>query len=219
MAWGPPGPGGSSSCGQPGRIIYIPAPPLPVEPPSPSLHSASSTSSRSSASHNGRNTVSFGTGFSISKPKTSLFTVTAHVLRDEFMTTYELKDLQSDKTIPIVRFFFYQWMWMFRNLARITAWFLRKWIRKETKCAGYIFEDNSKSNTGETGLVASVVRYERESWLQQPVCLLMSKTGHEITVKACKFGPHGNFGPLFQKGWLSSKRVLQKNEENICWRL
>jgi hypothetical protein len=34
------------------------------------------------------------------------------------------------------------------------------------------------------------------------------------TVKAPNFGPHGNFGPLFQKGWLSLKRVLQKKEEN-----
>jgi hypothetical protein len=34
------------------------------------------------------------------------------------------------------------------------------------------------------------------------------------TVKAPNFGPHGNFGPLFQKGLLSLKRVLQKNEGN-----
>ncbi len=34
------------------------------------------------------------------------------------------------------------------------------------------------------------------------------------TVKALNFRPHGNFGPLFQKGLLSLKRVLQKNEEN-----
>ncbi len=34
------------------------------------------------------------------------------------------------------------------------------------------------------------------------------------TVKAPNFGPHGNLGPLFQKGLLSLKRVLQKNEEN-----
>ncbi len=34
------------------------------------------------------------------------------------------------------------------------------------------------------------------------------------TVKAPKFGLHGNFGPLFQKGPLSLKRILQKNEEN-----
>jgi hypothetical protein len=33
------------------------------------------------------------------------------------------------------------------------------------------------------------------------------------TVKAPNFGPHGNFGPLFQKGLLSWKRVLQKNED------
>jgi hypothetical protein len=32
--------------------------------------------------------------------------------------------------------------------------------------------------------------------------------------RAFNFGRHGNFGPLFQKGLLSSKRVLQKNEEN-----
>jgi hypothetical protein len=34
------------------------------------------------------------------------------------------------------------------------------------------------------------------------------------TVKAPNFGPHGNFGPLFQKGLLSLKRALQKNEED-----
>ncbi len=34
------------------------------------------------------------------------------------------------------------------------------------------------------------------------------------TVKAPNVGPHGNFGPLFQKGLLSLKRILQKNEEN-----
>jgi hypothetical protein len=34
------------------------------------------------------------------------------------------------------------------------------------------------------------------------------------TVKAPNFGPQENFGPLFQKGLLSSKFVLQKNEEN-----
>jgi hypothetical protein len=35
-----------------------------------------------------------------------------------------------------------------------------------------------------------------------------------LTVKAPNFGPQGNFGPLFQKGLLSLKRVIQKNEEN-----
>jgi hypothetical protein len=34
------------------------------------------------------------------------------------------------------------------------------------------------------------------------------------TVKAPNFGPHGNFGPLFQKWLLSLKLILQKNEEN-----
>jgi hypothetical protein len=34
------------------------------------------------------------------------------------------------------------------------------------------------------------------------------------TVKVPNFGPHGSFGPLFQKGLLSLKRILQKNEEN-----
>ncbi len=34
------------------------------------------------------------------------------------------------------------------------------------------------------------------------------------TVKASNFGPHGNNGPFYQKGLLSSKRVLQNNEEN-----
>jgi hypothetical protein len=37
---------------------------------------------------------------------------------------------------------------------------------------------------------------------------------NENTVKAPIFGPHGKFGHLFQKGLLSLKRVLQKNEEN-----
>jgi hypothetical protein len=34
------------------------------------------------------------------------------------------------------------------------------------------------------------------------------------TVKASNFGPDGNFGSLFQWGLLSSKRVLQKIDEN-----
>jgi hypothetical protein len=35
------------------------------------------------------------------------------------------------------------------------------------------------------------------------------------TVKAPNFGPHGNFGPLYQKSLLSLKHILiQKNEEN-----
>jgi hypothetical protein len=34
------------------------------------------------------------------------------------------------------------------------------------------------------------------------------------TVEASNFGPHGNFGPGFQKGLLSLKRGLQKNWEN-----
>jgi hypothetical protein len=38
------------------------------------------------------------------------------------------------------------------------------------------------------------------------------------TVKAPKFGPHGNFGPLFQKSLLSLKRILPKNEEDKCCR-
>jgi hypothetical protein len=38
------------------------------------------------------------------------------------------------------------------------------------------------------------------------------------TLKAPNFGPHGNFGPLFQKGLLSLKRILQKNKENKCCR-
>jgi hypothetical protein len=33
-------------------------------------------------------------------------------------------------------------------------------------------------------------------------------------VKASNFGPHGNFGPLLQKGLLSLEHVLQKNEKN-----
>jgi hypothetical protein len=37
---------------------------------------------------------------------------------------------------------------------------------------------------------------------------------HFDTVKAPNFGPHRNFEPLFQKGLLSLKRVLQKNEKN-----
>jgi hypothetical protein len=38
------------------------------------------------------------------------------------------------------------------------------------------------------------------------------------TVKAPNFGPHGNFGPLFQKGLLPLKRVLQRNKENKRFR-
>jgi hypothetical protein len=34
------------------------------------------------------------------------------------------------------------------------------------------------------------------------------------TIRASNFEPHVNFGPFFQKGLLSSKRVLQKFEEN-----
>jgi hypothetical protein len=34
----------------------------------------------------------------------------------------------------------------------------------------------------------------------------------DSTVKGSNFGPGGNFGPFFQKGLLSSKRVLQKKE-------
>jgi hypothetical protein len=34
------------------------------------------------------------------------------------------------------------------------------------------------------------------------------------TVTASNFGPHGKFCPVFQKGLLSLKRILQKNEEN-----
>ncbi len=37
-------------------------------------------------------------------------------------------------------------------------------------------------------------------------------------VKAPNFGPHENFGPLFQKSLKSLKRVLQKNEENKSFR-
>ncbi len=36
----------------------------------------------------------------------------------------------------------------------------------------------------------------------------------KIIIKAPNFGPHGNFGSLFQKGLLSLKRVLQENEHN-----
>ncbi len=55
---------------------------------------------------------------------------------------------------------------------------------------------------------------------QQKICQGWSENIYLIifyfitTVKAPKFGPQGNFGPLFQKGLLSLKRVLQKNEEN-----
>ncbi len=38
------------------------------------------------------------------------------------------------------------------------------------------------------------------------------------TVKAPNFGPHENFGPLFQKKLPSLKRILQKNEENVSCR-
>jgi hypothetical protein len=36
----------------------------------------------------------------------------------------------------------------------------------------------------------------------------------ESTVKTSNFGPHGNFGPLFQKDLLSLKRIVQKKEED-----
>ncbi len=39
---------------------------------------------------------------------------------------------------------------------------------------------------------------------------------HSHTVKARNFGPHGNFGPIFQKGLLSLKCVLQKSENKSC---
>jgi hypothetical protein len=40
-----------------------------------------------------------------------------------------------------------------------------------------------------------------------------------ITVKASNFGPHGYFGPLFQKDILLSKRILKKSEENKSCRI
>ncbi len=43
---------------------------------------------------------------------------------------------------------------------------------------------------------------------------LVSAWGWSSTVKASNFGPHWNFGPLFQKGLLSLKCILQKNEDN-----
>ncbi len=42
--------------------------------------------------------------------------------------------------------------------------------------------------------------------------------GSLCTAKASNFGPHGNFGPLFQKSLVSLKRVLQKNERNKSYR-
>ncbi len=45
-----------------------------------------------------------------------------------------------------------------------------------------------------------------------------SWTLHVFTAKAPNFGPHGNFVPLFQKGLISLKLVLQKNKENKSWR-
>jgi hypothetical protein len=36
----------------------------------------------------------------------------------------------------------------------------------------------------------------------------------QYTIKTPNFGPHGNFGPLFQKSLLSLQRILQKSEEN-----
>ncbi len=49
---------------------------------------------------------------------------------------------------------------------------------------------------------------------EKPGSKFVSEQRGQGTVKAPNFGPHGNFGPLFQKGLLSLKRVLQKNEEN-----
>ncbi len=39
---------------------------------------------------------------------------------------------------------------------------------------------------------------------------LCTENEQNSTVEAPKFGPHGNFGPLFQKGLLPLKRVLRK---------
>jgi hypothetical protein len=39
---------------------------------------------------------------------------------------------------------------------------------------------------------------------------LRDNFSHDVTVKASNLGPHGNSGPLFQKGLLSLKRILQK---------
>jgi hypothetical protein len=55
---------------------------------------------------------------------------------------------------------------------------------------------------------------------ETPWTLRKSAIGHPTrlyfihAVKAPNFGLLGNFGPLFQKGLLSLKRVLQKNKEN-----
>jgi hypothetical protein len=47
--------------------------------------------------------------------------------------------------------------------------------------------------------------YQPARWLHVPLHAVPNST-----VKAPNFGPHGNFGPLFQNGLLSLKRVLQK---------
>jgi hypothetical protein len=49
---------------------------------------------------------------------------------------------------------------------------------------------------------------------RRTVVRVIRGTSPKSTVKAPNFGPHGNFGPPFQKGLLSLKRVLQKTEEN-----
>jgi hypothetical protein len=46
------------------------------------------------------------------------------------------------------------------------------------------------------------------------MCSIQETLKFGSTIKAPNFGPHGNFGPLFQKGLVSLKRVLHKNEEN-----
>ncbi len=45
-------------------------------------------------------------------------------------------------------------------------------------------------------------------------CSLLSAEKTVCTVKASNFGPHGNFGPYVQKGFLSSKRFLRKIQGN-----
>jgi hypothetical protein len=56
------------------------------------------------------------------------------------------------------------------------------------------------------------------SLLNIVICSFFFAMSENATVKTPNFEPHGNFGPLFQKGLLSLKRVLQKNKENKCCR-
>ncbi len=90
-------------------------------------------------------------------------------------------------------------------------------------------EDISNVRLKRLLLVHGTYRRRSARWLLRQACDPQKSSGATIhgkyttppkftallsTVKAPNFGPHGNIGPLFQKGLLSLRRVLQKNIEN-----